>query len=97
MDVSGCKVQEAVLAKVPSMKEFTGGLLHSLQIFLTTDKRSGIKGQRSYYFITVTVTEQVKGGYVKECNLQFRCKTSGFHGSDYEEWCLLGCYAVWLL
>jgi hypothetical protein len=20
-----------------------------------------------------------------------------FHGGDYEEWCLLGCYAVWLL
>jgi hypothetical protein len=20
-----------------------------------------------------------------------------FQGSDYEEWCLLGCYAVWLL
>jgi hypothetical protein len=25
------------------------------------------------------------------------CKIRGFHGSDYEEWCLLGCYAVWLL
>jgi hypothetical protein len=25
------------------------------------------------------------------------CKISGFHGGDYEEWCLLGCYAVWLL
>jgi hypothetical protein len=22
------------------------------------------------------------------------CKISGFHGGDYEEWCLLGCYAV---
>jgi hypothetical protein len=21
----------------------------------------------------------------------------GFHGGDYEEWCLQGCYAVWLL
>jgi hypothetical protein len=20
----------------------------------------------------------------------------GFHGGDYGEWCLLGCYAVWL-
>jgi hypothetical protein len=20
-----------------------------------------------------------------------------FHGGDYEEWCLLGCYAMWLL
>jgi hypothetical protein len=31
-----------------------------------------------------------------------RCKVEkfkiwGFHGGDYEEWCLLGCYAVWLL
>jgi hypothetical protein len=25
------------------------------------------------------------------------CKIWGFHGRDYEEWCLLGCYAVWLL
>jgi hypothetical protein len=25
------------------------------------------------------------------------CKILGFHGGDYEEWCLLGCYAVWLL
>jgi hypothetical protein len=24
-------------------------------------------------------------------------KILGFHGGDYEEWCLLGCYAVWLL
>jgi hypothetical protein len=27
----------------------------------------------------------------------YRCKIWGFHGGDYEEWCLLGCYAVWLL
>jgi hypothetical protein len=25
------------------------------------------------------------------------CKMWGFHGGDYEELCLLGCYAVWLL
>jgi hypothetical protein len=25
------------------------------------------------------------------------CKIWGFHGGDYEEWCLLGCYAVLLL
>jgi hypothetical protein len=24
-------------------------------------------------------------------------KIRGFHGGDYEEWCLLGCCAVWLL
>jgi hypothetical protein len=25
------------------------------------------------------------------------CKIWGFHGGDYEAWCLLGCYAVWFL
>jgi hypothetical protein len=25
------------------------------------------------------------------------CNISGFHGGNYEEWRLLGCYAVWLL
>jgi hypothetical protein len=25
------------------------------------------------------------------------CNIWGFHGGDYEEWCLLGCYVVWLL
>jgi hypothetical protein len=27
----------------------------------------------------------------------FHCKIRGFHGGDYEEWYLLGCYAVWLV
>jgi hypothetical protein len=26
-----------------------------------------------------------------------KCNIWGFHGGDYEEWCLLGCHAVWLL
>jgi hypothetical protein len=25
------------------------------------------------------------------------CKIWGLHGGDYEELCLLGCYAVWFL
>jgi hypothetical protein len=25
------------------------------------------------------------------------CKIWGFHGGDYEEWRLMGCYVVWLL
>jgi hypothetical protein len=25
------------------------------------------------------------------------CKIWGYHGGDYEEWCLVGCYAAWLL
>jgi hypothetical protein len=32
-----------------------------------------------------------------ECKHLGFCKIWGFHGGDYEEWCLLGCYAVWLL
>jgi hypothetical protein len=27
----------------------------------------------------------------------FECKNWGFHGGDYAEWCLLGCYSVWLM
>jgi hypothetical protein len=27
----------------------------------------------------------------------YPCKIWGFHSGDYEEWCLLGWYAVWLL
>jgi hypothetical protein len=27
-------------------------------------------------------------------NIFRTCKISGFHGGDYEEWRLLGCYAV---
>jgi hypothetical protein len=26
----------------------------------------------------------------------FTCKIWGFHGGDYEEWCFLECYAVWV-
>jgi hypothetical protein len=33
--------------------------------------------------------------YSSRCTTLF--KIWGFHGGDYEEWCLLGCYAVWLL
>jgi hypothetical protein len=32
-----------------------------------------------------------------ESKSELICKIRGFHGGDYEEWCLLGCYAVWLL
>jgi hypothetical protein len=30
-------------------------------------------------------------------NHKISCKILGFHGGDYEDWCLLGCYALWLL
>jgi hypothetical protein len=32
-----------------------------------------------------------------EPNLLMLCKIRGFHGGDYEEFLLLGCYTVWLL
>jgi hypothetical protein len=32
-----------------------------------------------------------------ESNFVTKCKIRGFRGGDYEEWRLLGCYAVWLL
>jgi hypothetical protein len=33
----------------------------------------------------------------KLCNPVMMCKIGGFHGSDYEECHLLGCYGMWLL
>jgi hypothetical protein len=32
-----------------------------------------------------------------QSNIIIICKIRGFHGGDYKEWCLLVCYAVWLL
>jgi hypothetical protein len=40
-------------------------------------------------------TFRLKRNYAR--NGTWGCKIWGFHGGDYEEWCLLGCYAVWLL
>jgi hypothetical protein len=33
--------------------------------------------------------------WIRASELYSECKIWGFHGGDYEEWCLLGCYAVW--
>jgi hypothetical protein len=38
------------------------------------------------HYVSTTESSQLK-----------QCKIWCFHGCDYEEWCLLGCYAVWLL
>jgi hypothetical protein len=35
--------------------------------------------------------------HILNSNVVSDCKIWGFHDGDYEEWCLLGCYAVWLL
>jgi hypothetical protein len=47
--------------------------------------------------LTSVVSKQMErflASYLKEI---WDKKIWGFHGGDYEEWCLLGCYAVWLL
>jgi hypothetical protein len=50
------------------------------------------------------VSELLEVNYCRPNSLQCscfkherRCEISGFHGGDYEEWRLLGYYAVWLL
>jgi hypothetical protein len=48
----------------------------------------GITSQKTQFFIVTAV---------KIVHVLSLCKIWGFHGGDYEEWCLLGCYAVWLL
>jgi hypothetical protein len=55
---------------------------------------------RSEVFTAVTMKNAVFWdvmlcGFCKD--RRFRYKIWGFHGGDYEELCLLGCYAVWLL
>jgi hypothetical protein len=42
----------------------------------------------SYKLVDQVSVDDRQGGF---------CKIWGFHGGDYEEWFLLGCYAVWLL
>jgi hypothetical protein len=36
-------------------------------------------------------------GCANDYNSKRMPKICSFYGGDYEEWCLLGCYAVWLL
>jgi hypothetical protein len=45
--------------------------------------------QEDAQFCTMMLTDSDKIGNFS--------KIWGFHGGDYEEWCLLGCYAVWFL
>jgi hypothetical protein len=47
--------------------------------------RTDVSEERSASIISVTRTGEHG----------ISCKIWGFHGGDYEEWCLLGCYAVW--
>jgi hypothetical protein len=45
----------------------------------------------------VETAELKLGNIYKTFNENKQKKILGFHGGDYEEWCLLGCYTVWLL
>jgi hypothetical protein len=66
---------------------------------------SSLKPIDSRYFQLVlfplTVTLKMKtdfdSGEIGWHSLFNLCKICGFYGGDYEEWRLLGCYAVWLL
>jgi hypothetical protein len=48
-------------------------------------------------FIEGVKTWQLTGGRLPSYSQRETCKIWGFHGGDCEEWCLLGCYAVWIL
>jgi hypothetical protein len=62
---------------------------------------------RCYGYMNLGCKGQIKQNYVFPVEIKTKndyrprqvvnCKIWGFHGGDYEEWCLLGCYAVWLL
>jgi hypothetical protein len=42
------------------------------------------------------ICQMTSNGHQAKCNPAV-CKICGFHSSDYEEWCLLGCYVMWFL
>jgi hypothetical protein len=41
----------------------------------------------------------IRSGWCRKVTVEqsMECKIWGSHGGDYEEWCFLGCYALWLL
>jgi hypothetical protein len=60
--------------------------------YLYTD----IHGNRHSLVGIVTDYELGNRASVPDRGKRFLCKISGFHGGDYEECSLPGCYAVWL-
>jgi hypothetical protein len=50
--------------------------------------------------VKTDVSEELSASFIRVTRigeLGTMLKISGFHRGDYEEWCILGCYAVWLL
>jgi hypothetical protein len=56
-----------------------------------------MNGFRRFGDTCLLLTCNLVGEYRRFGEHAVSCKVGGFHGGDYEEWCLLGCYAVWLL
>jgi hypothetical protein len=50
------------------------------------DIKTPVRTSRENYYVSAAELSQL-----------ILCKICGFHGGDYEECRLLGCYAVWLL
>jgi hypothetical protein len=66
-------------------------------VTISADACTGIEGQA--FFDTLKDLNDISAysfSFVISTR-KFVCKILGFHGGDYEEWCFLGCYAVWLL
>jgi hypothetical protein len=64
---------------------------------LHSDCRENIKSNTDW--LTDWLIEEWSDQWANEWTVQLvcECKIWGFHGGDYEEWYLLGCYAAWLL
>jgi hypothetical protein len=58
----------------------------SLLLFVPPYKEGCVKARYLRFTRPLSVTKTAK-----------ECKIRVFHGGGYEEWRLLGCYAVWLL
>jgi hypothetical protein len=70
-------------------------LIHKNVNFLTV---SAIVMQTQHLHIHINVQSYCFLKYFVILHIsKWHCKIRGFHGSDYEECRLLGCYAVWLL
>jgi hypothetical protein len=75
----------------------TGG--GTISLFHKTEDFCLVWMQLLSHFVTILLCKYLKLPTLLHdyFDLYFSCKIWGFHSSDYEEWCLLGCYAVWLL